>query len=247
MRKSCRLIVIISGRVPILIVFYLDIPTWQDQRMAAPFSILQDPEIAVLLERLRGRWSALWEKTLEEAPEALMDGLLGGLTTRALTAVRADEGSVWLVEASEQSLVPVWNNGPDAERFVGRFKLPSAEGITGWVFTGGMATCESEVCFNQRQHRALDRHLGVLTWAMLAAPLRVAGEIRGVLTAVRLIRLADLPDMTATARSSADFPGGFVPPPSFSVDDLATMESTAQVLGRLLDHRLQSWALGMEE
>lgn len=215
--------------------------------MAAPFSLFQDPEMTLLLERLRERWSVLWEKALAEAPESLMDGLLGGLTARALRAVQADEGSVWLAGAAGQSLMPVWNNGPDAERFVGRFKLPSTEGITGWVFTGGMAACESEVCFNQKQHRELDRHLGVLTWAMLAAPLRVAGETRGVLTAVRLIRLADWPELTNVPRTSEDFPRGFVPPSSFSVQDLAAMESTAQVLGRLLDHRLQSWALGIEE
>jgi hypothetical protein len=217
--------------------------------MAAPFSLLQDPEISVAVERLRERWTALWEKALSEAPESLMDGLLGGHLARALKGVRADEGTVWLAgeEGQGQALVPVWNNGPDAERFVGRFKLPSAQGITGWVFTGGMAACESEVCFNQKQHRELDHQLGVLTWAMLAVPLRVAGETRGVLTAVRLIRLADLPELTAAPRTSADFPVGFVPPVSFSVEDLATMESTAQVLGRLLDHRLQSWALGIEE
>ncbi|MCA1963540.1 MAG: GAF domain-containing protein, partial [Prosthecobacter sp.] len=159
----------------------------------------------------------------------------------------ADEGTVWLADAGGEFLMPVWNNGPDAERFVGRFQLPAAEGITGWVFTGGMATCETEVCFHQKQHRELDRRLGVLTWAMLAVPLRAAGETRGVITAVRLIRLADLPGLSIVPRSSADFPEGFKPPPSFSVSDLAAMESTAQVLGRLLDHRVHCWTLGIEE
>jgi hypothetical protein len=247
MQKSCKLIVTYFQQLPILIVFYPSIWTWQDHAMAAPFTLLQDPEITLMVERLQERWTALWEKALSEAPNSLMDGLLGGLMTRALNGVRADEGTVWLAGRDGQSLVPVWNNGPDAERFVGRFQLPSAEGITGWVFTGGMAACESEVCFNQKQHRELDRQLGVLTWAMLAVPLRVAGATRGVITAVRLIRLAGMPPMTVPPRTSADFPIGFSPPASFSVDDLATMESTAQVLGRLLDHRLQSWALGFEE
>jgi hypothetical protein len=221
--------------------------TWQDQPMAAPFSLLQDPEISMLVERLRDHCSAVWQKSLREAPDALLDGLLGGVMARALGAAGADEGTVWLADESAECLVPVWNNGPDAERFVGRFKLPSAEGITGWVFTGGMATCETEVCFHQKQHREMDRRLGVLTWAMLAVPLRAAGEMRGVITAVRLIRLADLPGVSIAPQSSGDFPEGFEPPPSFSVGDLAAMESSAQVLGRLLDHRLHCWTLGIEE
>lgn len=216
--------------------------------MTAPFSILLDPEISRLVERLRTHATVLWERSVNEAAGALLAGLPGGVVARALQAVGADEGSVWLAAEDEKVLIPVWNNGPDAEQFVGHFKLPAAAGITGWVFMGGMAACETEVCFHQKQHRELDLKLGVLTWAMLAVPLRVAGETRGVVTAVRLIRLsAFAPNLTSVPQSWADFPEGFVPPSSFSVDDLATMESAAQVLGRLLDHRLQCWALGTEE
>lgn len=236
-----------SRLLPILIVIYPALLSWQGGLMSAPFSILQDPEISVLAGRLRDHSAALWEKSLREAPGALMEGVATGLLTRALRGVGADEGSVWLAGDGGQFLLPVWNNGPDAEKFIGSFRLPASAGITGWVFTGGMATCESEVCFNQKQNRELDLQLGVLTWAMLAAPLRVAGETRGVLTAVRLIRLAELSPLTAAPRSDEDFPEGFVPPSSFSINDLAVMESTARILSRLLDHRLQCWALGIEE
>jgi len=35
--------------------------------------------------------------------------------------------------------------------------------------------------------------------------------------------------------------------PSFSVEDLAAMETTAAVLGRLIDHRLHCWLMRIEE
>ena len=130
---------------------------------------------------------------------------------------------------------------------MGRFQLPADQGITGWVFNSGLAACESEVCFHQRQHRELDRQLGVLTWAMLAGPLRVLGETRGVLTGVRLIRAATVSGLDKEPRSAAEFPPGYTPPPSFRVGDLARLESAAQTVGQLLDHRLTAWALGQEE
>jgi len=177
----------------------------------------------------------------------LVAGLPARVTAAAVTAIHADEGSLWLAQDGGQFLLPVWNNGPDAARFVGSFRLPATQGITGLVFTSGLAACEGEVCFNQRQNRELDRTLGVLTWAMLAVPLKFAGAARGVLTAVRLIRLSALPALTRVPESRADFPAGWVPPDSFSIQDLANMETCSAAVGRLIEHRLTSWALGAEE
>ncbi len=212
--------------------------------MSCPFPLLPDPELARLTERLRERRNAVWARAVAEEAAALVEGAPAGVVSVALEVVKADEGSIWLANNDGSTLTPVWNNGPDAARFVGSFQLPSDQGITGWVFRGGLAACESEVCFHQRQHRELDRRLGVLTWAMLAAPLRVDGETRGVLTGVRLIRAADLPGLEKEPRSAAEFPPGFTPPPSFQISDLARLETAAQAAGKLLEQRLTAWALG---
>jgi len=180
-------------------------------------------------------------------PAALVEGLPTRLVKQSLSSVSADEGSLWLAMDDSQTLMPVWNNGPDAARFVGSFRLPATQGITGMVFTSGLAACESEVCFHQKQNRELDRSLGVLTWAMLAVPLKFAGEMRGVITAVRLIRLAELPEISRVPESAADFPPGYQPPAAFSISDLTTMETIAAAIGRLIDHRLTAWVLGTEE
>lgn len=215
--------------------------------MSAPFSTFADPELAALEDKLALRREQFATHCLSEKPVALIEGLPARLTQAALSAIAADEGSLWLATDESRTLLPVWNNGPDAARFVGSFRLPATQGITGFVFTSGMAACETEVCFNQRQNRELDRSLEVLTWAMIAVPVAFAGATRGVLTAVRLIRLKDLPELTSVPESVDDFPAGYVPPAAFSLQDLSSLETTASALGRLVEHRLTAWVLGTEE
>lgn len=215
--------------------------------MAAPFSTFPDPELSSLEEKLASRCGQFALHALRESPTALFEGLPARLVHQSLAGIGADEGSLWLAMEDSQVLVPVWNNGPDAARFVGSFRLPAMQGITGMVFTSGLAASESEVCFHQQQNRELDRSLGVLTWAMLAVPLKFAGEQRGVLTAVRLIRLGDLPGLARMPESRAEFPAGYLPPSAFSIADLAAMETAAAAVGRLIDHRLTAWVLGTEE
>ncbi|MCW0219741.1 MAG: GAF domain-containing protein, partial [Prosthecobacter sp.] len=195
--------------------------------MATPFSTFPDPELSSLEEKLSTRRDEFARQALLRTPVALVEGLPARLVQQSLSSVRADEGSLWLAMDDSQTLMPVWNNGPDAARFVGSFRLPATQGITGMVFTSGLAACESEVCFHQKQNRELDRTLGVLTWAMLAVPLKFAGEMRGVITAVRLIRLAELPEISRVPESPADFPPGYQPPAAFSISDLTTMETIA--------------------
>lgn len=215
--------------------------------MPAPFSSFGDPELSPLADQLSARRELFAAHCLKEKASALVDGLPARLTDTVLKSIGADEGSLWLAVDDGQALLPIWNNGPDAARFVGSFKLPVTQGISGFVFTSGIAACEAEVCFNQRQHRELDRSLGVLTWAMLAVPLVFGGAARGVITAVRLIRLSDLPDLKRVPESRAELPADYQTPAAFGLADLSAMETTAGAVGRLIEHRLTAWVLGIEE
>ncbi|MBE7495055.1 MAG: GAF domain-containing protein [Verrucomicrobiaceae bacterium] len=215
--------------------------------MPSPFPSLPDPELASLAARLADSRETWLLHALKDHTAALLDGLPSTLMHNALRSIQADEGSVWLTPDGGHTLTPCWNNGPQAARFVGHFSMPASEGLTGLVFTSSMGSSESEVCFNQQQNRALDESLGVFTWAMLAVPLRLGGQVCGVITAVRLIRRADLGGLQRVPGSREDFPAGFTPPPSFSVADLQAMETTATALGRLLDHRLNCWLMRVEE
>jgi len=215
--------------------------------MPAPFSIMGDPGTVAAASLLAERREQFARRCLAEKPSALVDGLPARLTNLFLTHVGADEGSIWLAVDDAQALLPVWNNGPDSARFVGSFRLPVTQGITGFVFTSGLPACEAEVCFHQKQHRELDRNLGVLTWAMLAVPLVFGGAARGVITAVRLIRLKDFPGLDRLPESAAELPADLKLPAAFGLADLATMETTAAAVGRLVESRLNAWVLGTEE
>lgn len=215
--------------------------------MPAPFSSFGDPELSPLADQLAVRREQFAAHCLRVTPSALIDGLPARLTDTVLKSIGADEGSLWLAVDDGQALLPIWNNGPDAVRFVGSFRLPVTQGISGFVFTSGIAACEAEVCFNQRQHRELDRNLAVLTWAMLAVPLFFGGAARGIITAVRLIRLSDLPDLEKVPESRDDLPAGYTPPAAFGLADLSAMETAAGAVGRLIEHRLTAWVLGIEE
>ena len=209
--------------------------------MRPPFSILLEPDDALLAEQVRKLAEACCDHATNTCPTTLLDGIHGRVLDSALGSIGAHEGSLWLAVDEGKALLPVWNNGPDAKQFVGSFRLPASDGITGLVFSSGLSVCETEVCFNERQHRDLDGKLGVLTWAMLATPLSYFGEVRGVITAVRLVRCESLASMPA---SRAEWPADIPVPESFSLEDLALTEQAAAVLGRLLEHRFQAWALG---
>lgn len=206
--------------------------------MRPPIPLMLEPEDLALSSRLRELADTFSELVMSKQPEAFIDRTLARLLTGAMREAGADEGTVWL--ASGQELVPIWNNGPDATAFVGSFRLPASEGITGMVFTTGLSACESEVCFQKRQNRMLDESLGVATWAMLAVPLKFLGEVRGVITAVRLVRIGtDAP----IPRSREEWPSQLAIPAAFTLDSLSGIEHIASVVGQLLEHRLKSWAL----
>ncbi len=133
----------------------------------------------------------------------------------AFARVRADEGTLWLLDEEQAHLVPAWNSGPDAASFVGRFRQPLSRGLVSLVCIGGQPLCENDVSRNTRQDASLDRQLGKLTCAMIAVPLRVRGEIRGVVSCVKLkARDAAGPD-----------------PAGFTAEDLQTVSGAAEAAG----------------
>ncbi len=147
--------------------------------------------------------------------EVLVDGL---------RRIGAHEGTVWLLDENRANLVPRFNTGPRATEFVGKFRQSLRSGMISMVVATEQPICESEVHKNTRQDRSLDRELRLQTCAMLAVPFYFVGELRGVITGVRL-KPAD--------SAAAD-------PPGFSMEDLLQLQRTAGLLSRLIEHRLLS-------
>ncbi len=211
--------------------------------MRPPLPLILEPQDALLANRVHQLTAAYADVLMRERPDAVVDALSERTLDAALKGIGADEGTLWLATPDEGALVPVWNNGPDSARFVGLFRLPISEGITGMVFTTGLSACESEVCFQPQQHRELDESLGVLTWAMLAVPLTFFSQVKGVVTAVKLVRFGENAPLP---RCREEWPEGMGVPSSFAVDDFEALQHTALLLGRLIEHRLTRWAMGEE-
>lgn len=111
------------------------------------------------------------------------------ITDHLRTAFRhaqADEGTLWLLDESSETLVPVWNSGPNASQLVGRFRQPLKSGLISLVCASGQALSENEVYRSAGQDPTLDRQLNLLTCSMIAVPVESRGEILGVLSCVKL-------------------------------------------------------------
>jgi GAF domain-containing protein len=103
----------------------------------------------------------------------------------AFHAAGADEGTVWLLDPDGHSLSAVRNTGPDAGLIEG-FRQPVGSGLISMVLETEQLFCENEVQKNAAQDKRLDRRLGKITAAMIAVPLHLLGECRGVVSCVIL-------------------------------------------------------------
>ncbi len=100
--------------------------------------------------------------------------------------VEADEGTLWIVNPSAPELLPVFNSGPHAADFTGRFRQPLDRGVVSLVFHSGQPYCENDVGKNQSHDRTIDETLKQVTSAMIAVPLFFGNRPRGVVSCVRL-------------------------------------------------------------
>jgi len=162
--------------------------------------------------------------------EEFFDDTMRALLRDGLHRIDADEGTVWLLDATRSFLMPRFNSGPRAAELVGRFRQTLRSGMISMVVATEQPICENEVHKNQQQDKTLDRQLGLLTCAMIAIPFYFSGEMRGVISGVRL----KAPEETGKE------------PAGFGLDDLNALQLTASVLTRMIEYRLLSLVLGRE-
>jgi hypothetical protein len=193
-------------------------------------TVLPDGRLSTLRPVLSARMKEAAEMLGEGAFDEFFDATMRSLLVAGLQSAGAHEGTVWLLDHARSNLVPRFNSGPNAPAFVGRFRQTLRAGMISMVVATEQPICENEVHKNQRHDRALDKRLGLVTCSMLAVPLYFAGEVRGVISAVRLKRVGDAePD-----------------PAGFSPADLRALQLTASVLSRLIEHELIGLSIGLE-
>jgi hypothetical protein len=193
-------------------------------------TVLPDGRLSALRPVLSARMKEAAEMLGEGAFDEFFDVTMRSLLVAGFCYIGAHEGTVWLLDHSRSNLVPRFNSGPNAETFVGKFRQPLRSGMISMVVATEQPICENDVHGNGQQDPTLDRKLGLVTCSMLAVPFYFAGEVRGVISAVRLKRAA-----------SAD-----PDPAGFSPEDLRSLQLTSSVLSRLVEHELITLAIGLE-
>jgi hypothetical protein len=190
----------------------------------ARLNILPDPAFlnlkAVLSERLERIASGLQPEQFG----SLLDPLMRHTMEHGFSEAGADEGTVWLLEAGGEFLVPAWNTGPNA-------------GLICMVFSSEQPFLENEVWKNSRQSKLLDSMLEVQTSAMIAVPFYFLRACRGVVSCVKL----DKPTDAARTASRAANSNGFQP------EHLGHVQRAAALLSQLVELKLLSCTVGWSE
>jgi len=168
----------------------------------------------------------------------LLDPVVRRTLERGFADAGADEGTIWLLDQTGKNLVPVFNTGPDADRFVGQFRQPLGTGLISMVFASEQPFLENEVGRNERQSKLLDSLLQVQTCAMVAVPFYFQRQCRGVISSVRLRRSGQ---RLLTSSPTGEAQTG---PEGFRREHLASVQQVSALLTRLIDLQLLSRAVG---
>ncbi len=98
----------------------------------------------------------------------------------AAQSVGSDEASVLVREGNEGGLRFLVAIGEVADKLL-TMHIPAGKGIAGFVFSSGQPMAIADVAQEQTFYAEVDRAVGFSTQTILATPLRVEGEIVGVL------------------------------------------------------------------
>jgi transcriptional regulator with GAF, ATPase, and Fis domain len=195
--------------------------------MSGRLNLLPDPAFADLRVALSERLERMATAIKPAQFETLLDPLMRQIVERGFREAQADEGTVWLLDESCESLVPAYNTGPDAAKLVGTFRQPLNTGLICMVLASEQPFLENEVHKNASQSKLLDSRLKVQTHAMIAVPFHFVHACRGVISCVQLRRSA----------ADAD-PAGFRP------EHLAAVQRSSALLSQLIEYHLLSRAVG---
>ncbi len=196
--------------------------------MTTRLNLLPDPAFLKLRPELTKRLTRIGAELEAEQFRALLDPLMLDVLHRGVAEAGAQEGTLWLADEAGEFLVPAYNTGPHAEKFVGQFKQPLNAGLICMVFCSEQPFLENDASKNPNQSKLLDALLKVETTALIAVPFYLFHACRGILSCVQLSR----------TDGSAAVPAGF------HAKDLAGIQRTSGLLSQLIEYQLLSNAIG---
>ena len=102
------------------------------------------------------------------------------LLRQAATTMGSDEASVLVRDGNKGGLKFLVAIGEVADKLM-KLKIPPGKGIAGFVFSSGQPMAVADVGQEESFYAEVDRKTGYSTQTILATPLRVNGEMVGVL------------------------------------------------------------------
>jgi hypothetical protein len=191
--------------------------------MASRFTILPDDRFVLLRGALDERLASVGNSVRPENFAALCDGMMRYVLEQSFFHAGAHGGLIWLLDESQEFLVPAFGIGAVSEQLVLQHQQPIREGIVSMVMMSEQPFCENEVYKNAKHSKIVDSKLQQQTYAMIVVPFYFLRQCRGVISCVK-IQPAD-----------ADPP---ISMEGFSSDHLKIVQRAAAVLTELIDYKL---------
>ena len=204
--------------------------------MSTRLNFLPDERFASLRTPLKERLQKMADLITPENFPSLLDFHGGNLLRDVFAAVRADEGSIWILDRSQEYLVVSYASGPHAGDIMG-FKQPLSAGIVSASFISEQGFAENEVYRHELHSGLLDEKLHVTTYAMIVAPFYILNACRGVISCVQLINVRREDGHSVPVTEA---------PSGFSMGSLDAVKRAALVLTDLINYRLLRTAIGWE-
>lgn len=193
-----------------------------------PLQILTDPRFRRMRGVLEENSVAAAASIAADADAALLDGVARRVLQDCFRNSHADEGTVWLADATTEYLVPIFNTGLNARKLIGKFEQPLSEGLISMVFATELPFAENQIYKDPKHSKLLDSRLKLRTYAMIAVPLYFLHGCRGVISCVQLVS----PTSKRINRKG------------FENTDVEQVHHASRVVGRLIDYRVISKILG---
>jgi hypothetical protein len=190
----------------------------------ARINLLPDPSLEPFQAGLQARLTQVAARVNADNFADVLPALGLSLLLDAFERAGAHEGTIWLLDAGNQCLVPAWNNGPDAAA-LGAHRQPLRKGLVSMVFAN-----EQPFVMNRESaeiDRGLDDRLRVRTCALIAVPFYFLGNCRGVISCVQL-RRGDGPE-----------------PAGFEAEALTPVQRAADALHALIDADILARTVGV--
>ena len=204
--------------------------------MSTRLNFLPDERFAPLRAPLTERLRRMADLITPENFTSLLDFRMANLLRDVFAAVKADEGSVWMLDQPRAHLVVSYASGPHAAGIAG-FKQPLSAGIVSTSFISEQGFAENEVYRHELHSKILDEKLHVTTYAMIVVPFYLLNACRGVISCVQLINVRHEEGQSVPTTQT---------PPGFGMDSLDAVKRAALVLTDLINYRLLCTAIGWE-